>query len=163
MAVVKEEGFGFLGWRNVPTDEKGRLLINFRGREKTFPHYSFVDVLDGTAPGSAFKDKIVLVGATATGIGDLRTTRLLPPSAAHWLGTDTLGRDVASLLLVGARNSILVGVIAVGIGLLVGTALALPRVWDAVMDPWIGSVSDNCQSRCHRTRHGLSSRITARW
>ncbi|CAM3342189.1 ABC transporter permease [Paracidovorax anthurii] len=51
--------------------------------------------------------------------------RLLPPGAAHWLGTDAFGRDVASLLLVGARNSILVGVIAVGIGLTAGTALGL--------------------------------------
>lgn len=51
--------------------------------------------------------------------------KLQSPSAAHWMGTDTIGRDVASLLLVGARNSILVGVIAVGIGLLVGTALGL--------------------------------------
>lgn len=51
--------------------------------------------------------------------------KLHGPSAAHWMGTDPLGRDVASLLLVGARNSILVGVIAVGIGLLVGTALGL--------------------------------------
>ncbi|GKS96897.1 ABC transporter permease [Acidovorax sp. SUPP2825] len=51
--------------------------------------------------------------------------KLLPPSAAHWLGTDAFGRDVASLLLVGARNSILVGVIAVGIGLSIGTALGL--------------------------------------
>ncbi|MDA8522043.1 ABC transporter permease [Acidovorax sp. NCPPB 4044] len=50
---------------------------------------------------------------------------LRPPGAAHWLGTDAFGRDVASLLLVGARNSILVGVIAVGIGLTVGTALGL--------------------------------------
>ncbi|AEG94447.1 ABC transporter permease [Ramlibacter tataouinensis] len=51
--------------------------------------------------------------------------RLLPPGPAHWLGTDPYGRDVASLLLVGARASILVGVIAVGIGLGVGTALGL--------------------------------------
>lgn len=51
--------------------------------------------------------------------------KLLPPGAAHWLGTDAFGRDVASLLLVGARNSILVGLIAVGIGLLLGTALGL--------------------------------------
>ena len=52
-------------------------------------------------------------------------SKLQPPSGAHWLGTDTYGRDVASLLLVGARASILVGVIAVGIGLTVGTALGL--------------------------------------
>jgi len=51
--------------------------------------------------------------------------KLAEPSFAHWLGTDAFGRDVASLLLVGARNSILVGVIAVGIGLTIGTALGL--------------------------------------
>ena len=51
--------------------------------------------------------------------------KLQGPSLAHWLGTDSIGRDVASLLLVGARNSILVGVIAVGIGLFAGTALGL--------------------------------------
>jgi len=52
-------------------------------------------------------------------------SKLQPPSGAHWLGTDTFGRDVASQLLVGARASILVGVIAVGIGLTIGTALGL--------------------------------------
>jgi len=51
--------------------------------------------------------------------------KLQLPGAEHWLGTDPFGRDVTSLLLVGARNSILVGVIAVGIGLTVGTALGL--------------------------------------
>ena len=51
--------------------------------------------------------------------------KLQGPTLAHWLGTDAFGRDVASLLLVGARNSILVGVIAVGIGLSIGTALGL--------------------------------------
>src|SRR6185312_9212883 len=51
--------------------------------------------------------------------------RLQPPSASHWFGTDAYGRDVASLLLVGARASIMVGVIAVGIGLTVGAALGL--------------------------------------
>ena len=51
--------------------------------------------------------------------------KLQPPSAQHLLGTDAYGRDVVSLLLVGARASILVGVIAVGIGLVIGTALGL--------------------------------------
>jgi peptide/nickel transport system permease protein len=49
--------------------------------------------------------------------------KLQPPSATHWLGTDSLGRDVASGLLVGSRNSIVVGVVAVGIGLVAGVAL----------------------------------------
>ncbi len=49
--------------------------------------------------------------------------KLQLPSAAHWLGTDSLGRDIASQLLVGAQNAIVVGLIAVGIGLLVGVVL----------------------------------------
>ncbi len=49
--------------------------------------------------------------------------KLLGPSLQHWLGTDPFGRDIATHLLVGAQNSILVGVIAVGIGLGFGVAL----------------------------------------
>jgi peptide/nickel transport system permease protein len=52
-------------------------------------------------------------------------SKLRPPSAAHWLGTDVLGRDIVSLLLVGARSTIMVGVIAVGIGLSFGVSLGL--------------------------------------
>ena len=51
--------------------------------------------------------------------------KLQPPSATHWLGTDSLGRDIVSLLIVGARASIAVGLIAVGIGIVVGVALGL--------------------------------------
>jgi len=51
--------------------------------------------------------------------------KLQTPSAAHWLGTDALGRDVGSQILAGARVSLLVGVIAVGIGLVFGVALGL--------------------------------------
>jgi peptide/nickel transport system permease protein len=51
--------------------------------------------------------------------------KLAPPSAAHWFGTDNLGRDIASQLLAGSRVSILVGVIAVGIGLVFGVVLGL--------------------------------------
>jgi peptide/nickel transport system permease protein len=51
--------------------------------------------------------------------------KMLPPDSRHWLGTDPYGRDVASLLLVGARASIVVGVIAVSIGLVIGTAFGL--------------------------------------
>jgi peptide/nickel transport system permease protein len=51
--------------------------------------------------------------------------KLQPPSAAHWLGTDSLGRDIVSQLIVGARASIAVGLIAVGIGIGAGVALGL--------------------------------------
>lgn len=51
--------------------------------------------------------------------------KLQPPSAAHWFGTDSLGRDIASQLLVGAQASITVGVFAVLIGFTLGTGLGL--------------------------------------
>lgn len=55
---------------------------------------------------------------------DMAST-LAAPSGEHWLGTDAFGRDVASLLLVGARATIAVGIIAVGIGLSLGTLAGL--------------------------------------
>lgn len=51
--------------------------------------------------------------------------RLKPPNAAHWLGTDHFGRDVLSMIMVGARNSLAVGAAAVGLGLLGGVPLGL--------------------------------------
>ncbi|WP_417743034.1 ABC transporter permease [Salipiger sp.] len=51
--------------------------------------------------------------------------RLQPPSAAHWLGTDHFGRDMLSLVMVGARTSIAVALVAVGIGLGLGVPLGL--------------------------------------
>ncbi len=64
--------------------------------------------------------------------------KLQAPSAQHWLGTDAFGRDVASLLLVGARNSLVVGAIAVGIGLSVGTVLGL---WAAAQRGWVEEIT----------------------
>ena len=51
--------------------------------------------------------------------------QLKPPSAAHWAGTDLFGRDVFSRLLFGGRVSLLVGVVAVLIASVPGTALGL--------------------------------------
>ena len=51
--------------------------------------------------------------------------RLAPASARHWLGTDALGRDVASQLLAGARSPLLVGLGAVSMGLGLGSLLGL--------------------------------------
>ena len=48
---------------------------------------------------------------------------LLPPSTAHWMGTDGLGRDVFSRMLFGARISLLVGFVAVGIATAIGVVL----------------------------------------
>jgi len=62
------------GDRKVPTDEMGYMRINFLGPEKTFPHYPLSDILKEDFPMGTFKDKIVIVGATAIGLGDIRNT-----------------------------------------------------------------------------------------
>lgn len=49
--------------------------------------------------------------------------KLQGPSATHWLGTDALGRDVFSMLMVGARNSLSVALIAVAVGMGLGVPL----------------------------------------
>jgi peptide/nickel transport system permease protein len=53
------------------------------------------------------------------------SARLLPPSAAHWFGTDELGRDVLSRTLYGARISLTVAVAVVGISLALGSTLGM--------------------------------------
>ena len=60
--------------------------------------------------------------------------RLNPPSPTHWLGTDHFGRDIASMIMVGARNSLLVGFVAVGAGLTVGVFLGL---WATARRGWV--------------------------
>ena len=48
-----------------------------------------------------------------------------PPTAAHWMGTDELGRDLLSRIIYGARISLYIGVLSVTIGMLVGVMLGL--------------------------------------
>jgi peptide/nickel transport system permease protein len=48
-----------------------------------------------------------------------------PPSAAHWFGTDDLGRDILTRVIYGARASLMAGAISVGIALLVGVPFGL--------------------------------------
>jgi peptide/nickel transport system permease protein len=50
---------------------------------------------------------------------------LMPPSSSHWFGTDDLGRDVLTRVIYGARISLLVGFVAVGIYVVIGTILGL--------------------------------------
>ncbi len=92
--------------------------------QRAFKHPSFV-------AGAAIV-LLLVVSATLSlfwspyPVGDIDIpNKLAAASAAHWFGTDSLGRDIASLLLVGSQNSLLVGFIAVGIGLGFGVPLGL--------------------------------------
>ena len=63
-----------VGNRWVPTDSRYQMLVNFNGDIKTFPHFSFVDVVTKKVAKENFKGKIVLVGFTAIGLGEQRAT-----------------------------------------------------------------------------------------
>ena len=62
------------GGHDLRPFQNGTALINYAGPFHSYPHYSMVDVLDGTLPAGTFRDKIVFVGGTALGIGDMRNT-----------------------------------------------------------------------------------------
>jgi peptide/nickel transport system permease protein len=64
-------------------------------------------------PAEQFFDGLTLEGAP------------LPPSAKFWLGTDTLGRDLLSRMIYGARNSLIIGLLANGAAVLIGTTLGV--------------------------------------
>jgi CHASE2 domain-containing sensor protein len=65
-----------LGNRLVPLDGKGNLLLNYRGKKNTFRYVSAADVMSGRLAAGVFKDKLVVVGATALGTRDAVTTPL---------------------------------------------------------------------------------------
>src|SRR5215472_7127153 len=55
-------------------DPVSRMIVNYRGPLRTFPYVSIADVIQRNFPVGSFRDKIVLVGASATGIADIKTT-----------------------------------------------------------------------------------------
>jgi len=74
----KLEGIKFSD-RVIPTNEKGEILIPFIGRSYTFDYYSAVDVLKGDLPKDSLAGKILFVGTSATGLGDLKGTAIQNP------------------------------------------------------------------------------------
>jgi adenylate cyclase len=80
--------------RSIPTDRFGRSLIHYYGPNHTFPYLSIADILDGTIKPDSFQGKIVLVGATAVGIYDLRVT----PFSAAMPGIEKHANVISSLL-----------------------------------------------------------------
>ena len=67
--------------------------------------------------------------------------RLQPPSAAHWFGTDSLGRDILTRIIYGSRISLMIGLVSVAISLVPGTILGL-------VAGYAGKTTDAAIMRC---------------
>jgi len=63
-----------LGERQIALDEDGRLLVRYRGPVRTFSAVSIADILERKADAALLRDRVVLIGNTAQGIGDIRVT-----------------------------------------------------------------------------------------
>ncbi len=72
--VVEPKKGIYLSDRIIPTDNNGRMMINYFGANRTFSYISIADIIDKKVNKTQIKDKIVLVGATAVGLYDLRVT-----------------------------------------------------------------------------------------
>jgi peptide/nickel transport system permease protein len=77
---------------------------------------------------------------------DLLAT-LAPPSSAHWFGTDQLGRDIFSRVIVGARDILIVAPLATLLGTVLGTALGLSiGYFRGVLDDVVGRIIEALQA-----------------
>ncbi|WP_216823274.1 ABC transporter permease [Limimaricola cinnabarinus] len=86
---------------------------------------------------AVFAPLLPIPDPTATDWGAVRKA----PSAAHWLGTDEIGRDVLSRLVWGARASLMAGVVSVGIAVAFGVPLG-------ILAGYFGGWTDGIISRC---------------
>jgi len=90
---IELESFG-LGEMSIPVDQRVAVYIPYRGPQESFPFVSAKDVLDGSAPPDILNDKIALLGASAAGLLDLRST----PVGQRYIGVEAHANLIAGLL-----------------------------------------------------------------
>jgi len=116
-----------MGDRVIPTDETGNLLINYLGPPQTIPHVSISDVLGRHVPAGTFRDRIVLVGASATGIYDARSTPFDPVYPGAEIHATVIDNILTGNLVVRPTWSTLYDVSAIVV-LVTLVAGVLPRL-----------------------------------
>jgi adenylate cyclase len=124
------------GLRIVPNDI-GQALINYHGRAYTYPHFSMADVVQRKLPAADFRDKIVLIGATATGIGDIKST---PYSGTDYPGVEIHANVIDNILhndflVRGAKQQLWDAIFILLFGIPLG-------IWMALVQPrwmWLGA------------------------
>jgi adenylate cyclase len=115
----------------IHPDAVGRMMIDYEGDVATYPYVSIADVVGRKFPAGTFKGKIVLVGASATGIGDLRST---PFGGINYPGVEIHANLIDNILnrhfLLRGANQVTVDLLVIflfGVPLGLWLALAQPR------------------------------------
>ena len=115
----------------VHPDAIGRMMIDYQGGKGTYPYVSIADVVNRNFAPGTFKGKIVLVGASAIGIGDLRST---PFGGINYPGVEIHANVIDNILnrhfMVRGANQVVADVLLIllfGVPLGLWLALAQPR------------------------------------
>ena len=126
----------------IPIDSWNRMIINYCGPESTFKYYSFCDVIEGKIPPDAFSNKIVFLGATASGLGDFVAT----PFSSQTPGVEKHATVTENILhekfVVRGQSEVFHDIMAIlCISLAMGIFLPLlPSIWGGVASAslWFG-------------------------
>ncbi len=132
---VMQKGYAGLEWLKVgalsiPVDETASALVPYRGPKRSFPYISLADVVYDRVKPDALKGKIAIVGTTAPGLLDLRST----PVGTAYPGVEIHANLIAGMLdrnlkqkpayMLGAEV-IMLGVVGIGLALLIPMLSAL--------------------------------------
>lgn len=116
-----------LGGRRLATDRRMRLAIDYAGPAGTFDSVSLVDVVNGDVPAGRFRDRLVLVGATAAGLGD----RFATPYGPGLPGVEVFANVIDGMLGDGfpeaSSRTRLLDLLAIAVAGLLAVLVGLPR------------------------------------
>jgi adenylate cyclase len=115
-----------VGGRVIPTDDAGRVGLDYHGPVRAFPTWSATDVLHGRIPAEAMRGRIAVVGATAAGTWDQRVTPF-DDSAPGVITHATFVENVLRGETLQRTALVVVVELALLVGLAVGLALAFSR------------------------------------
>lgn len=134
-----------VGRIKADTGPSGGLQLNFRGPAHSFPYYSWSDILNGRLAPDALAGKLVVVGASAVGVGDVKPTPfdpLLPGPELQATALDNLlsgdwlerpdwarGVDLFIILGLGLLASLIMPAVSAPAGLVIYFLLAGGFVW----------------------------------
>lgn len=114
----------------VPIDKKGRVLVNYMGSPKTFRYVPYYDVLEQRVPPETFQDRVVLIGASAAGLADLRPV----PFEATFPGVEVHANVIHSIRTQNfiTRQSETLSIVTMLIFAMIAGVITM--IWS----PWLG-------------------------